>query len=82
MEQWRIQRNRTACEKPGCPLAGEREYFAILQLPDCVRFERCAACFEELRNDSGEMPFFWKVRRDASGKQESTLNLEAGHRLH
>lgn len=77
MEQWRIQKDRERCDKPGCPLPGEREYYAILQLPDCVRLERCQNCFHELRKtrDAAELPFHWKIRRTLDGRTRPMLDL-------
>lgn len=77
MEQWRILKDRERCDKPGCPLAAEREYYAILQLPDCVRLERCQNCFHELRQARGEaeLPFHWKIRRSLDGRNKPMLDL-------
>ncbi len=77
MEAWKIQRNRLLCEKPGCPLAAEKEYYAILQLPDCIRLERCGNCFDELKHGADEMPFYWKVRRNLDGSKHPMLDLES-----
>lgn len=77
MEEWKIQKNRERCEKPGCPLAAATEYYAVLQLPECIRVERCANCFEELRHEAQELPFHWKVRRTLDGKNKPMLDLES-----
>lgn len=77
MEAWKIQRNRLRCEKPGCPLAAEKEYYAILQLPECIRVERCGDCFDELKHEADEMPFHWKVRRNLDGSKHPMLDLES-----
>lgn len=77
MEQWKIHKDRVRCDKPGCPLAAEMEYFAILQLPGCVRLERCQACFQELQQAEESMPFHWTIRRAVDGKQHPSLDLES-----
>lgn len=77
MEQWKIHKDRTRCEKPGCPLAAEMEYYAILQLPDCVRLERCQNCFSEIQQSAESMPFHWKIRRELNGKRQPVLDLES-----
>lgn len=77
MEQWRIHKDRVKCDKPGCPLAAEMEYFAILQLPGCVRLERCQSCFHEMQQAAESMPFHWRIRRSVDGKQQPVLDLES-----
>jgi hypothetical protein len=77
LEQWKIQKNRERCEKPGCPLAAATEFYAVLQLPECVRVERCANCFEELRHEAAELPFHWRVRRTLDGKTKPMLDLDS-----
>lgn len=77
MEQWKIHKDRVKCDKPGCPLAAEMEYFAILQLPDCIRLERCQNCFGEIQRSGQKMPFHWKIRRAVDGKQQPVLDLES-----
>lgn len=82
MEQWRIHRDRGKCDKPGCPLAAEETYYAVLQLPECLRIERCTACFQELKAEAGEaLPFHWQVRRKASGKTEPVLDMDSLRQL-
>jgi hypothetical protein len=58
-------------------LAAEKEYYAILQLPECIRLERCGNCFEELRHGTEKMPFHWKVRRNLDGSKNPVLDLES-----
>ena len=77
MEDWKIHKDRSSCHKPECPLAHEREYYALLQLPECLRLERCESCFDELRHGGQEMPFHWKVRRTNDGKKQPSLDLES-----
>ena len=80
-EGWRIQRDRRRCEKPGCPLRGRAEidYFAVLELPDCVRRDLCAPCFRERTAEEGEHLVFWKVHRPE--KQGPVLDLASLRRL-
>ncbi len=78
MEQWKIQRDRSqaeVCSRGGCALAGEREYVAILELPECIRRQLCLACFHELKSEGREMPFHWKVRRRSDGQRQPVLDL-------
>ena len=81
MDQWKIQRDRSqaeVCSRGGCALAGQPEYYAILELPECIRRQVCLTCFHELRTEAGEdgeMPFHWKVRRKADGRQQPLLDL-------
>ncbi len=77
MEQWKIQRDRTRCEKPGCPLAGAEEYYAVLELPDCVRRDLCQMCFHQLGSEPGEEPIYWKGVRKAPGKKAPVLDLQS-----
>jgi len=77
VEQWKIHKDRVKCDKPGCPLAAEMEYFAILQLPGCVRLERCQKCFHEIQQAAESMPFHWRIRRAVDGKQQPVLDLES-----
>ncbi len=80
MESWKIQRDRSqaeTCSRGGCALAGEAEYYAILELPECIRRQVCLTCFHELRSKSDEMPFHWKVRRRSDGRKQAVLDLGA-----
>jgi len=77
VEQWKIHKDRVRCDKSGCPLATEPEYFAILQLPDCIRLERCQSCFHELQQSGEAMPFHWRIRRSVDGKQQAVLDLNS-----
>ncbi|MCA8957931.1 MAG: hypothetical protein KDC87_17785 [Planctomycetes bacterium] len=76
-ESWKILRDRGRCERAGCPLASETEYFAVLELPSCVRIERCGRCFDEIRRARSEPPFHWLVKRTKGGKKEPSLDLES-----
>lgn len=78
-EDWKIQRDRTACTRPGCPLPTSRSYFAVLQWPACVRSDMCDACFQdyERRCPAGEPPIFWRAFRKPSGSKEPVLDLNS-----
>lgn len=78
-EDWKIQRDRTACVRPGCPLPTSRSYYAVLQWPACVRTDMCDACFQdhERRCPAGEPPIFWRALRKPSGSKEPTLDLNS-----
>ncbi len=78
MESWKIQRDRgqaETCSRGGCALAGEPEYYAVLELPECIRRPLCLTCFHELKSESGEMPFHWRVRRRSDGRKQAVLDL-------
>jgi hypothetical protein len=78
VSDWKIQRDRSQaeiCSRKGCALAGEPEYYAILELPECIRRQVCLTCFEELRSQEGDMPFHWKVRRRTDGSKQAVLDL-------
>lgn len=75
---WKIQRDRSqaeTCSRKGCALAGEPEYYAVLELPGCIRRQLCLTCFEELKSQEGDMPFHWKVRRRTDGSKQAVLDL-------
>lgn len=76
-EDWKIQRDRTACAKPGCPLPTCRTYVAVLEFPACVRKDLCDACFAdyERRCEGGEPPIFWHAMRKQSANKEPVLDL-------
>lgn len=76
-EDWKIQRDRKACEKPGCPLPTSRAYMAVLEFPACVRRDLCDACFSdyERRCQGGEPPIFWRALRKQSTSKEPVLDL-------
>jgi hypothetical protein len=76
-DDWKIHRDRTACDKPGCPLPTSRSYFAVLEWPACVRRDMCDACFHdyERRCEASEPPIFWRALRKASGSKEPVLDL-------
>lgn len=76
-EDWKIHRDRTTCQKPGCPLPTSRAYVAVLEWPACVRHEMCEACFtdHERRCQGGEAPIFWRALRKQAGSKEPVLDL-------
>jgi hypothetical protein len=76
-EDWKIQRDRRRCEKPGCPLPTSRTFYAVLEWPACVRSDLCDACFaeHERRCQGGEAPIFWRAVRKQTGKKELVLDL-------
>lgn len=75
MDEWRINKDRSRCDKPGCPLATERQYVAVLELPACTRKDMCAACFTDYERRSAEPPIFWRALRKRSGSKEPVLDL-------
>lgn len=78
VSDWKIQRDRSQaeiCSRKGCALAAEPEYYAILELPECIRRQVCLTCFEELKSQEGDMPFHWKVRRRIDGSKQPVLDL-------
>lgn len=76
-DDWKIHRDRTACDKPGCPLPTSRGYVAVLEWPACVRRELCEACFvdHERRCQGSVPPIFWRALRKQSGSKEPVLDL-------
>ena len=77
-EDWKIQRDRKACERPGCPLPGSKSWFAVLQWPECVRKDLCDACFQDHeRRCVDAPPIFWRALRKASGSKEPVLDLNS-----
>jgi hypothetical protein len=75
IEDWKIQRDRTRCVEPGCTLPTAREWFAVLELPQCVRRDLCATCFHKLENGAGEPPIFWRAQRRSDGRKSAALDL-------
>ncbi|MGE3174769.1 MAG: hypothetical protein AB7O97_19220 [Planctomycetota bacterium] len=75
MEDWKITRDRKACERTGCPLPTAQQYYAVLEFPDCVRRDVCDACFCEIERRAEAPPVFWRAMRKASGKKELVLDL-------
>ncbi|MFM1872339.1 MAG: hypothetical protein RL398_1761 [Planctomycetota bacterium] len=78
-EDWKIQRDRKACEKPGCPLPTSQSYMAVLEWPACVRRDLCDACFQdyERRCQGAEPPIFWRAKRKQKGSNEPVLDLNS-----
>jgi hypothetical protein len=77
VDEWRIQRDRKACDKPGCALPTSRHFFAVLEWPACVRRDLCDACFTdyERRCPASEPPIFWRALRKSSDNKEPVLDL-------
>ena len=75
MESWKIQRDRGKCERSDCPLPTAEEFFAVLELPTCVRKDLCAACFQKLEAASEHRPIYWKACRRDRGKHGPVLDL-------
>ena len=75
MEAWKIVRDRSKCERPGCPLSAGGEYFAVLELPSCQRRDLCEPCFREEEARRGERPLFWRGRRRESSSRGPVLDL-------
>jgi hypothetical protein len=75
LEQWKIQRDRSRCVKPGCPLASADEFFAVLELPACVRRDLCATCFHELAHSAAKKPIYWRARRTKEARSGPVLDL-------
>lgn len=78
-DDWKIHRDRKACERPGCPLPTSRSWFAVLTWPDCVRHDLCDACFQEHERHcaKAEPPIFWRTVRKATGNKEPVLDLNS-----
>ena len=78
-DDWKIHRDRTACDKPGCPLPASRAYVAVLEWPACVRHEMCEACFVDherrCQSQGAGAPIFWRALRKPSGSKEPVLDL-------
>ena len=77
-EDWKIQRDRKGCDRPGCPLPTSKSWFAVLQWPECVRKDLCDACFQDHeRRCVDAPPIFWRALRKASGSKEPVLDLNS-----
>ncbi|HEX5053577.1 MAG TPA: hypothetical protein VFZ65_17495 [Planctomycetota bacterium] len=76
-EEWKIHRDRKACDKPGCPLPTSRSYLAVLEWPGCTRRDLCDACFHdhERRCPDGQPPIFWRGLRKVAGSKEPVLDI-------
>lgn len=75
MDEWKITRDRSGCERPGCPLPTASHWFAVLEFPACVRRELCEACFAEVERRAAEPPVFWRAVRAKGGRREPVLDL-------
>lgn len=73
-EQWNIHKAQNQCDQPDCPLAAAKEYFAVLELPACVRSDLCATCFHSLE-EKGQAPIYWRVLRQEKGRSGPRLDL-------
>lgn len=78
-DDWKIQRDRRACDRPGCPLPTSKSWYAVLMWPECVRRDLCDACFQdhERKCAGAEAPIFWRALRKASGSKEPVLDLNS-----
>lgn len=91
-EEWKIQRDREGCQKPGCPLPTSKSYYAVLEwaivqagkganteVPQCVRREFCDACFQDHERKCApeQPPIFWRANRKAAGSKEPVLDLQS-----
>ncbi len=81
MDEWKIVRDRTRCDRPGCPLPAADEYWAVLKLPSCLRRDVCATCFRELEARAGEPPLFWRGRRRRNGDKAPAYDLHSLRQL-
>lgn len=74
MADWKITKDRTLCEKPGCPLPSAPSYYVVLEVPSCLRRDLCESCFKELPGGD-QTPIFWKAERRADGSRVQVLDL-------
>ena len=81
MDEWKIVKDRTRCERPGCPLPAADEYWAVLELPACVRRDLCAVCFREVEQAAGQVPLFWRGRRKRDGQRTPAYDLHSLRQL-
>jgi hypothetical protein len=77
MEEWKITRDRTGCERPGCPLATAPQHYAVLEFPACVRKDLCDACFQELGSRAATPPVFWRAVNRRAGGKDPVLDLQS-----
>jgi len=75
MEDWKITRDRKACERPGCPLPSAQQYYAVLEFPACVRRDVCDACFCEVERNAAGQAVYWRAQRRKSDSKEPVLDL-------
>ncbi len=75
MESWKIHKDGSRCDRPGCPLSSGSEYFAVLELPACTRRDLCEPCFRELERGSAEPPLFWCGRPRPNKSKGPVLDL-------
>lgn len=76
-EDWKIQRDRKACDRPGCPLPTSSSWFAVLQWPECVRRDLCDACFQDHERRAEQPPIFWRALRKPGASKEPVLDLNS-----
>lgn len=78
-DDWKIQRDKRACDKPGCPLPTSRSWYAVLLWPECVRRDLCDACFadHERRCAGTAPPIFWRALRKPHAGSEPVLDLNS-----
>ncbi len=77
LEQWKIHKAQAGCEKPGCTLASDREYFSVLELPACIRQDLCATCFHSLQQEDGGEPIYWRAIRQEKVQDGPRLDLNS-----
>ncbi len=91
-DDWKIQKDREGCQKPGCPLPTSSSYFAVLEWapiatkkdPDtevvsCVRRELCDACFQDHERtcEAEKPPIFWRAMRKPAEAKDPVLDLQS-----
>ena len=92
-DEWKIQKDREGCQKPGCPLPTSRSYFAVLEWApvgskgkasdpeamSCIRRELCDACFQDHESKCApeQPPIFWRAMRKVAGTKELVLDLQS-----
>ncbi|MEM7206068.1 MAG: hypothetical protein AAF628_37785 [Planctomycetota bacterium] len=80
-ERWKITKDRAQCEEPGCPLRRSDDYWAVLELPSCLRRDFCQRCFRERSSAEGEPPLFWRGKRKPKDQKGPTLDLPSLRQL-
>ncbi|MHC5062539.1 MAG: hypothetical protein ACYTG5_01035 [Planctomycetota bacterium] len=77
LEQWKIHKAQASCQKPGCTLASDREYFSVLELPACIRQDLCATCFHSLQQEAQGDPIYWRAIRQEKAQDGPRLDLNS-----